>query len=200
MIKISNLVKKYQKNEILNIKDFQFNKGKSYIIVGSNGSGKSTLIKCLLGINKINSGSIYLNSKNIGYVPERFYFPDFCTIEKFLINISELYNVYENHHLIGYYCDLFNLNKKKLLSKLSKGMMQKVIIIQSLIHNSDLFIMDEPLNGLDFKSQNIFFEIIEEIKKENKTIIIATHYPQFYINSYDYRLKIENKNIIYEDS
>ena len=87
MIKISNLVKKYQKNEILNIKNFQFNKGKSYIIVGSNGSGKSTLIKCLLGINKINGGSIYLNSKNIGYVPERFYFPDFCTIEKFLINI-----------------------------------------------------------------------------------------------------------------
>ena len=50
MIKISNLVKKYQKNEILNIKDFQFNKGKSYIIVGSNGSGKSTLIKYLLKI------------------------------------------------------------------------------------------------------------------------------------------------------
>lgn len=200
MIKVFNLIKTYKNNNVLNIDFFNFEKGKSYLLVGSNGSGKSTLLKCILGINNINNGKIEINTKNIGYIPERFYFPEFCSIEKFLNSILNIYNKMENNHLIYYYCQLFSLNETTFISKLSKGMMQKVLIIQSLIHDADLFIMDEPLNGLDNYSQKLFFRIIDDLKLNNKTIIIATHYPQFYNNNYDYILKIDNKEIIYENN
>ena len=77
MIIINNFKKKYKDNLILDIDHFTFLKNKSYLIVGSNGSGKSTMIKCILGINKVSSGSITINTKNIAYIPEKYFFPEF---------------------------------------------------------------------------------------------------------------------------
>lgn len=200
MIVIKNLMKKYKNNLVLNIPYFNFKSGNSYIIIGSNGSGKSTLIKCLLGINKIDSGFIDLRTNNIGYIPEKYYFPDFCTINKFLQCILDLYDLQKNNILIDYYCNKFSLDKNKSISKLSKGMMQKVLIIQSLIHDAHLYIFDEPLNGLDSKSQKVFFDIVDELKEKDKTVIITTHYPEFYVNKYDYTLRIEKKKLVYENN
>ena len=200
MIKINGFKKKYGDNLILDIDKFEFNEGKSYLIIGKNGSGKSTLIKCLLGINNISDGEIIINTKNIAYVPEKYFFPEFCTIDKFLYEILCLYQKEENFPLIDYYCTKFKLDKRKTLTKLSKGMHQKVLIIQSLIHDAKLYIFDEPLNGLDDYSQNIFFEIINNIKRNNKTLLITTHYPSLYGNKYDYYLKIENQRILYESN
>ena len=142
MIEIKNLLKKYNDNLILDIPYFNFKSGNSYMVIGSNGSGKSTLIKCILGINKIDCGYVNIKTKNIGYIPEKYYFPDFCTIKKFLECILDLYDMDRNYNLIDYYCNMFSLDKTKTLTKLSKGMMQKVLIIQSIIHNSDLYIFD----------------------------------------------------------
>lgn len=200
MIVIKNLMKKYKNNLVLNIPYFNFKSGNSYIIIGSNGSGKSTLLKCLLGINKIDSGFIDLRTNNIGYIPEKYYFPDFCTINKFLQCILNLYDLQKNNILIDYYCNKFSLDKNKSISKLSKGMMQKVLIIQSLIHDAHLYIFDEPLNGLDSRSQKVFFDIVDELKEKDKTVIITTHYPEFYVNKYDYTLRIEKKKLVYENN
>lgn len=200
MIEINNLIKKYNNLLVLKIDSFCFENNKSYLLVGNNGSGKSTLIKCILGINIINQGNIKINTKNIGYVPEKYYFPDFCSIERFLNNILELYSLEDNKYMIDYYCDLFNINKKKKLSKLSKGMSQKVLIIQSLIHDPQLLIFDEPVNGLDPKSQKIFLNIINDLKRKNKTIIITTHYPSFYPDDFDYYIKLNNNNLYYENN
>lgn len=199
MILLKNVIKKYGNNLVLNINNFLFLKGKSYLLVGSNGSGKSTLIKCILGINQINEGIIEVHTNNIGYVPERCYYPEFCSIEKFLKSILLLNNITSNK-MIDYYCDLFKIDKKLSLSKLSKGMNQKVLIIQALIHNATLYIFDEPLNGLDQKMQNIFFDIVNNLRKNENTVIITTHYPEFYSNKYDYYLKLENGNIVNESS
>ena len=78
--------------------------------------------------------------------------------------------------------------------------MQKVLIIQSLIHDAHLYIFDEPLNGLDSRSQKIFFDIVDELKEKDKTVIITTHYPEFYGNKYDYTLRIEKKKLVYENN
>lgn len=200
MIEIINAYKKYKNNEVFNIEYFKFNIGESYIIVGTNGSGKSTLIKCILSINNLSSGKIKLNSKNIGYVPEKYYFPEFCTIEKFLLSILELYNLKRNEKLIDYYCNLFKINKKKKISKLSKGMQQKTLIIQSLIHNADIYIFDEPLNGLDIESQKIFFKIIQGLKTKENTVLITTHYPKLYGKKYDHIIRIDKGSLINENN
>lgn len=198
MIEIINLKKQYGHNLVLDIDYFKFEKGKCYLLIGSNGSGKSTLIKTLLKVNLCDYGTIKINTNNIGYVPEKFYFPDFCSINNFLLSISNLYNLENNQLVINSYCERFSLNKNMKVSKLSKGMAQKVLIIQSLIHKASLFIFDEPINGLDFKSQQIFLNIIKELKKENKTIIIATHYPLFYKTISDKFVFLKERKLYYE--
>ena len=81
------------------------------------------------------------------------------------------------------------------MKELSKGMMQKVIIIQAMINNPDLYIFDEALNGLDISMQNKLLEIIDNLKKENKMIIITSHYPKLYERTVDVVLKLEDSKV-----
>ena len=176
MIEIINLKKQYGHNLVLDIDYFKFEKGKCYLLIGSNGSGKSTLIKTLLKVNLCDYGTIKINTTNIGYVPEKFYFPDFCSINNFLLSISSLYNLENNQLVINSYCERFSLNKNMKVSKLSKGMAQKVLIIQSLIHKASLFIFDEPINGLDPEAiKDIRDTILRFNKERNVTFLIASH-------------------------
>ena len=75
--------------------------------------------------------------------------------------------------------------------------MQKVMIIQALINNADVFIFDEAMNGLDKLNQDKLIEIIKILKRSNKTIIITSHYPDFYDECYDYIITL-SKGKIYE--
>lgn len=195
MIELFNIVKKYKNKTVLNFDYFHFEKGKSYLLIGSNGSGKSTLIKCILGISEINQGKIQINCSKVGYVPERIYSPDFLTIRDFLLLTNKLNNV--KIDVIDDYIAKFKLNGNLKMSSLSKGMLQKTIIMQAMIINSDLLIFDEPLNGLDNDSQVEFINSINKMVYSGKTIIVATHYPRFYGDNFDYIVKIENGKLEY---
>ncbi|MCI5939142.1 MAG: ABC transporter ATP-binding protein [Bacilli bacterium] len=197
MIILENLIKQYGKREILNIPFFHFEKNKTYLLIGSNGSGKSTLLKCILGINPLTKGNILINSNNIGYVPERIFSIDFLTLNDFLKVICDLYESPFNQNTVDEYYKRFELNGDIRLNIMSKGMLQKAMIIQSLIHNATLFIFDEPLNGLDKISQNVFFQILNKLKLTNKSVIVTTHYPEFYSFAFDYIIKLDNGNIKY---
>lgn len=197
MITLENVIKKYGNKEVLNIPYFKFEQGKNYLLIGSNGSGKSTLIKCILGINTLTEGKIKICEKNIGYIPEKVFSADFMKVNEFFKNICSLYNCLFDDKIIANYCLMFNIPRYIKLTNMSKGMLQKVMIIQALIHNSNLYIFDEPLNGLDKASQISFLEIVNELKKSNKSIIICTHYPQFYDINFDYKITIEKGNIVY---
>lgn len=199
MIELNNIKKIYSNTLILDIKNFRFEREKSYLLVGSNGCGKSTLIKCILKINKLNEGIVKINCDNIGYVPERYYFPDLGTINSYLINVCKIYGISNIENMINYYCNIFSINKDLKLNKLSKGMSQKVLIIQSVIHDAKLLIFDEPINGLDFNSQKIFFNLIKSLRNKGKTIIITTHYPSFYKDMYDYYIVMKDRGIYFEN-
>lgn len=195
MIELFNIVKKYKNKLVLDFDYFHFEKGKSYLLIGSNGSGKSTLIKCILGLLEIDHGEIKVKCSKIGYVPEKIYSPDFLTIKEFLILINKLNNV--EIDLKEDYLEKFKLNGNLKMSSLSKGMLQKTIILQAIIVNSELLIFDEPLNGLDNDSQIEFINCINELMCLGKTIIVATHYPRFYGDNFDYVVKIENGKLEY---
>lgn len=177
MIAIKDLRKTYRGQEVLNIPAYNFQSGLCYLLVAENGAGKTTLFKCILKIATYK-GSIECGSSKIGYIPEKMYFPEFGTVGFFLTKLTELYNGMNDK--IASYCRLFDLDMKKKLHKLSKGMMQKTVIIQALLSNADIYLFDEPLSGLDKKAREIFLKMVSFLIKENKTIIIATHYPFFY--------------------
>ena len=188
-LNIQKLVKYYNKdNPIIKELDFSIKKGEFVSFIGESGSGKTTFLKCLAGLEKINSGKITLNNKTlndkdifikphlrkIGFIFQDYpLFPHLNTLDNIKINLKESY--YTN---LDYYIDLMGLSNllKRFPHELSGGEQQRVSIARALVREPDLLLMDEPFSNLDFaiksKIQN---EIYNILKKTNTTTILVTH-------------------------
>lgn len=179
MIEFNSVYKKYKKQEVLNDLSFKIGNNDLTLLIGRNGSGKTTTIKLILKmleITKDDSGSIINDFSSISYFPEKFSLPSLMKSHDFLY-------IYFNGEIsksdIDHYIKRYNL-LNKYMCNLSKGMMQKVIIIKTLLEESFLYIFDEPLNGLDDESRLLLKEDINELHKNNKSILISTHEPDFF--------------------
>ena len=188
-LNIQKLVKYYNKdNPIIKELDFSVKKGEFVSFIGESGSGKTTFLKCLAGLEKINSGKITLNNKilndkdifikphlrKIGFIFQDYpLFPHLNVLDNIKINLKESY--FTN---IDYYIDLMGLSNllKRFPHELSGGEQQRVSIARALVREPDLLLMDEPFSNLDFaiksKIQN---EIYKILKKTNTTTILVTH-------------------------
>ena len=188
-LNIQKLVKYYNKdNPIIKELDFSVKKGEFVSFIGESGSGKTTFLKCLAGLEKINSGKITLNNKilndkdifikphlrKIGLIFQDYpLFPHLNVLDNIKINLNESYSTN-----IDYYSDLMGLNNllKRFPHELSGGEQQRVSIARALVREPDLLLMDEPFSNLDTaiksKIQN---EIYKILKKTNTTTILVTH-------------------------
>ena len=190
MIKINNLEKVYKNKTVLKINKMTFSSGNVYLLCGANGAGKSTLVKSILKIIDYY-GDIKINSKLIGFLPERF--PEISYISTFtFLKCLKIDNNYERIEELAAY---FDLDLKKSISSLSKGNLQKVMIIQAIMNNANIMIFDEPLNGLDLANQKKFIDLLKSLKDENRCIIITTHYPSYYSSIGDKTIFLEQGNI-----
>ena len=197
-INITNLTKKYRvglkKQLVLKDINLFITSEKCNFLLGYNGSGKSTLIKCIL--NHVDyQGKIENNGKKVSYAPEKIVLPDFITVYTFLeqyLRIKKMYND-EGIKCLKHYINLFKLNDHlyKNIHQLSKGNKQKINLIQALIINSDIYIFDEPLSGLDNEIKDVFINEIKRLKKLKKLIVISTH------SLKDFNFKV--RNLIYID-
>lgn len=175
MINIKNLSKSYGNKQILSNINLTFEKGKVYGIVGENGAGKTTLFKCITGIEKYD-GIITTNlnpiKDHIGYLQtEPFYFSKITGQEY----IQLLCNAREK--IIGDINDknIFELPLNQYAVTYSTGMKKKLALMAILLQENQYFILDEPFNGVDIQSNIIILDILRELKKLGKTIIISSH-------------------------
>ncbi len=186
---IQKLVKYYNKdNPIIKELDFSVKKGEFVSFIGESGSGKTTFLKCLAGLEKINSGRITLNNKvlndkdifikphlrKIGFIFQDYpLFPHLNVFDNIKINLKQSY--FKN---IDYYTELLGLGSllKRFPHELSGGEQQRVSIARALVREPDLLLMDEPFSNLDsaIKSK-IQDEIYKILKKTNTTTILVTH-------------------------
>lgn len=185
MIKISNIIKKYNKLEVLKGIDAEISTGKVTAIVGPNGSGKTTLIKIILGLvkadfgkieidgNKINGDFQYRN--NIGYMPQIARYPENLTVVEVLSMIKDLRNRKDNPE--EKLLKEFELSGEltKPIRTLSGGNRQKLSAVISLMFDPKILIFDEPTAGLDPVISSRFKEIVMNEKTKGKTIILTSH-------------------------
>ena len=187
-LEVENLVKSYGSNPVIKNLTFSIEKGQLISFVGESGSGKSTFLKCLSGLENINSGKVILNNKiindknlfvkpqrrKIGYVFQDYpLFPHLNIKENICFNLEKRY--FKNFE------DIVKLtNLKQLLERypheISGGEQQRVSIARSIIREPDLLLLDEPFSNLDTNIKySIRDEICKIIKKTNTTTILVTH-------------------------
>jgi zinc transport system ATP-binding protein len=201
LINIKNLSFSYTKGtELLKDINLTIPKGVYLSILGENGSCKSTLIKLILGILKPDSGEINLASNKISYVSQRLdnfnsEFP--ITVTEVLschaktIGIKNSKNVHEALHKVNM-CEFSD----NLIGNLSGGQQQRIFIARALIGNPDLIILDEPSTGVDEKSQNEIYPLLQNLNMElGKTIISVEHNTNVALKYSTHILKIENGNL-----
>ncbi len=190
MIKFINVTKNYGKLVAVNNLNLEIKRGEIFGFLGPNGAGKTTTIKMLCGLVVPTYGEIYIDGitlknnpveykKKFAYIPDKpFVFEKLRGIE-YIEFIANLYDV-DSHkfkELFTRYVKLFEMEDylNDFIESYSHGMSQKLLITASLIHSPEVFILDEPMVGLDPKSIRLLKEEFKNLAEKGTTVFMSTH-------------------------
>lgn len=188
-IVVEHVSKSFGKEQVLRDVHLVIPPGHIFGVVGNNGSGKTVLMKCICGFMHPDSGKIFVNGQQVG---KNCDFPDHIGIiietPGFLPNLSGYQNlkvlaslkamigkeeIRESLVRVGLDPDM-----RKPVSKYSLGMRQRLGIVQAIMENPDVLILDEPFNGLDKAGTAQMRELLKQLRKQGKSILLASHNAQ----------------------
>ena len=182
LVKCNNLCKEFDNKQILNNINLIIPKGKIVGLLGKNGSGKTTLIKLINDLLTPTSGEVLINGekpsikskKVISYLPERTYLDKSMKVSQIITFFDEFYDNFNKEKAIRLLKDLdLDINSK--VSKMSKGMQEKLQLILVMSRESELYILDEPLGGVDPATRDYILDTILSNFSEGASVIISTH-------------------------
>ena len=176
------LYKEFDNKQILKDINLKIPRGKIIGLLGKNGTGKSTLIKLINDLLTPTSGEVLINGekpgvnskKIISYLPERTYLDKSMTIRQAIKYFTEFYDNFNEDKAIKLLKDL-NLEIDNKISKMSKGMQEKLQVILVMSREADLYILDEPLGGVDPATRDYILDTILSNFQEGASVIISTH-------------------------
>lgn len=177
-----NVNKNYGNKKVLKNINFSIPRGKIIGLLGKNGTGKTTLIKLINDLLTLDSGEILIDGKKIGveskkiisYLPERTYLDKSMTVNEVIDMFSEFYDNFDSKKARKLLKDL-KLDVNSKLSKMSKGMQEKVQLVLVMSRKALLYILDEPLGGVDPATRDYILDTILTNFNEGASIIISTH-------------------------
>jgi sodium transport system ATP-binding protein len=200
MIEVNNITKKFTKK--INKKEteefyannnisFTAEKGEILGILGPNGAGKTTLLRMIAGIMEPDNGTVIINNKQYQKQSE-----EIKKTISFLSGNTKLYKDISPYELFHMCCQYYQVDKQteekrikeiakrfnieellhQKIGNLSTGQFQRINIARCILHNPDIYILDEATSGLDIISSKVILDFIKEEKEKNKTIIYSTHY------------------------
>ncbi len=183
VLRFENLSKSYKKNTpVISGLDLEINSGKIVGLLGPNGCGKSTLIKMVSGLLVPSGGKIYVCGEErseasnalISYLPERTYFSSGMTVNSLIKFFSDFYADFDEERARFMFDDL-KINTKASLRTLSKGTKEKVQLILVMSRRAKLYLLDEPIAGVDPAARDYILSTIIRNYDPSATIIITTH-------------------------
>ena len=181
-LEIKNVNKSFGTKKILHDINLSISGGKIIGLLGKNGTGKSTLIKLINDLLTIDSGEILINGKKVGvdskkiisYLPERTYLDKGMKVNEVIKFFSDFYEDFDSEKAHKLLKDL-DLDTNQKLSKMSKGMQEKVQLVLVMSRKADLYILDEPLGGVDPATRDYILDTILTNFNEGASVIISTH-------------------------
>lgn len=182
IVEFKNVYKSYGDKDILKGIDLNIPKGKIVGLLGPNGSGKTTIIKLINNLLQVDEGSIEINGmkpsvetkKIISYLPEKTYLNDWMKVKDILAFFHDFYKDFDIQKANEMIKNL-KIDKNERLKTMSKGTKEKVQLILVMSRRADLYILDEPIGGVDPAARSYILDTILTNYNENATLLIATH-------------------------
>lgn len=207
LLKCEDLTKKYGKDTALDEISFTLNPGKIVGLLGPNGAGKTTLIKLAAGLLTPTSGSVTIDGNTPGvyskgivsYLPERTYLNENMTPDQTIKFFSEFYEDFDIQRA-QLMMDSLNVDRTKPVKNLSKGTKEKVQLILVMSRKARLFLLDEPIGGVDPAARDYILNTIIQNYEENATIVISTHLIADVEQILDEVLFIQNGKLVLQES
>lgn len=190
MLEVAQLTKRYGEREAIKEISFSLRPGEATAYLGPNGAGKSTTIKIVTGLLKPDSGTVRVCGydlaasplevkRRLGYVPDNAALYDTLTPHEYLSLVAELHHIERAvaAERIGSLFGGFDLSvfADRPIETLSRGQRQKVVISAALVHDPEVLLLDEPLNGLDVNAALSFRKLIESLLARGKTVLFTSH-------------------------
>ena len=182
ILECQKLTKKYGNFFALSNVDLSLERGKIVGLLGPNGSGKTTLIKLANGLLTPTDGHIMINGlepgpatkKIVSYLPDRSFFNGHLTVNHLLAYYADFYRNFSTERALKM-LDALEIDKSKRLNALSKGAQEKVQLVLVMSRDADLYILDEPIGGVDPAARDHILRTIPSTYSENATVLISTH-------------------------
>ena len=182
LVEIKELRKCYGKKNAMNNLSLSLESGRIIGILGPNGSGKSTLIKMMAGVLKPTSGQIIINGYPVGvdtkkivsYLPERTYLNPSMKVKEAVDYFADFYEDFSRQKALDM-LEKFGINEQDKIKSLSKGTREKVQIVLVMSREAKLYLLDEPMGGVDPAARDYILKTILTNYNENASVIITTH-------------------------
>ena len=184
IVEVMSLYKSFGKNKVLEDVNFSLDEGKVYALVGRNGSGKTTLLKIMADIFQKDLGKINIYGKsfkedkhiieNIAYLPDRFDYFDYSSVEKMLGYYQDIYPKFDKRFVIKE-LEKNNIDIKKNLRSFSKGYKNLIGLLAVIGTNAKLVLLDEILDGMDVLNKELILSYILDMKDFGRTVLASSH-------------------------
>lgn len=203
VLEIKNVHKKYLSHTVLEGVGFSIPRGKIVGLLGPNGCGKTTILKLISGLLQLDEGEIRINGicpgqqtkSMISYLPERSYLNDWMKISDILNLFSDFYADFDRERAEQMLTDL-KISKEEKLKTMSKGTKEKVQLILVMSRRASLYLLDEPIGGVDPATREYILHTILKNFDENSSILITTHLIQDVETIFDQVLFLNQGKIV----
>lgn len=207
LIKIQDLNKKYGKKQVLKDVNLTLYGGQIVGLLGPNGSGKTTLIKVLNGLLKEYDGDVQIDQQAIGihskkiisYLPDEPYFENWMTTSDALNLFVDMYDDFDLNKALSL-MERMDIEKKVKIKELSKGMKEKFQLILVMSRKAKIYILDEPLGGIDPAARELILDTILNNYAEDALVLLSTHLIADIEKIFDEVIFIKNGEIILHEN
>lgn len=207
LVKINNLTKNYKNKVALSNLDLEIEAGHIVGLLGPNGSGKTTLIKILTGAIRDYKGTVTINGMPIGkatkslvsYLPDTSYFSPWMTPLDMISLFKDFYADFDESKCLEMLHKL-GLNEKQKIKTMSKGMIEKFQLCLVMSRNAMLYVLDEPIGGVDPAARDIILDTILTNYNEDATIFMSTHLISDVERIFDTVIFLKDGEVVLQDN